>query len=85
MTKELTLDEWQSVLEGIFSFPDFPQGEGVAAYMACYFEPYGGSGVDFLLVLPCCVCSSSLLLWGLRACFGVACVFSWGPPFYQRS
>lgn len=41
VTRELSLAEWHTVLDGIYTFPDFPPGE--AAYMTCYLEPYGGA------------------------------------------
>lgn len=44
VTREPTLAEWRLVLEGVFTFPDFPKREGIAAYMTCYFESYEGAG-----------------------------------------
>ena len=44
VTRALDVDEWRSVLDGIFSFPTFPDNYTGQAYMASYFEPYEGAG-----------------------------------------
>lgn len=43
VTRALSVAEWRSVLDGVFSFPKFPAGYSGQAYMAGYLEPYEGA------------------------------------------